>query len=149
MKGWPRPSAIAPLALAAGSVTPSATGAASAVKKLSWILTLPVTVVCVVFAIANQQPVTIDLWPLALSYTLPLYVMVLLLLLFGFLIGACVMWISAGRLRDKARRNYYKASDLEREVTWLKRKQAQAQGQAAGQSRVPVSGSLPGTPEQG
>jgi uncharacterized integral membrane protein len=126
------------------------------VSKLSWIITIPVVVVCVVFSIFNQQPVTIDLWPFALTYTLPLYLMVLLLLLFGFLIGAAVMWISAGRLRDKARRNYYKASDLEREVTWLKRKQAQsdererAQGREAGRAgRVPVSGSLPGTPERG
>ena len=118
-------------------------------RRLSWVLTVPITVICVVFAVANQQAVTIDLWPLALSYTLPVYVMVLLLLLIGFLIGAAVMWISAGRLRDKARRNYYKASDLEREVTWLKRKQAQAEAQAQPSSRVPVSGSLPGTPERG
>lgn len=118
-------------------------------RKLSWVLTIPITLACVVFAIANQQPVTIDLWPLALSYSLPLYVLVLLLLLIGFLCGALVMWISDGRVRDKARRNYYKASDLEREVTWLKRKQAQTEAQAKPSSRVPVSGALPGTPERG
>ena len=137
-------------------------------SKFSRILTWPITaaflVVCVVFSVNNQQPVTVDLWPLALSYTAPFYLMVLLLLFVGFMIGAAIMWLSDGKVRDKARRNQYKASDLEREVTWLKRKQAQTEAQAAAAqaadtraqdpargpaSRVPVSGALPGTAERG
>ena len=113
-------------------------------KKLSWIITIPVTVVCVIFAIANQESVALDLWPLDMTYSLPIFLLVLGCLFVGFLIGATVMWVSAGTLRDKARRSYYKAADLEREVNWLKRKQLPQQGG----SPVPVAGQLPAAPQQ-
>ena len=105
-------------------------------RKLRWIITLPITVVCVVFALANRQPVMVDFWPFAISYEPPLFLLVLGALLIGFLLGLLIAWFAGGRTRDKARRNYYRASDLEREVNWLRRKQ--------GQSQVPQSGQLSG-----
>ena len=86
----------------------------------------------VIFAVANQQVVTIDLWPFELTYSLPLYALVAVSLLIGFLIGAVVMWISAGKVRNKARESYYKASSLEREVAYLKRKHAETKAPIPG-----------------
>lgn len=100
-----------------------------AVRKLSWIVTIPITVVCVVFALANRQPVSLDLWPFEIGYEPPLFLLVLGCLLVGFLLGATVTWLAGGRTRDKARRAYYRAADLEREVNWLRRKLAQAEKQ--------------------
>lgn len=92
----------------------------------------------VVFAVANQQVVTMDLWPFELSYSLPLYALVAVSLLVGFLVGAAVMWVSAGRVRNKARESYYKASSLEREVAYLKRKHAEAKAPQQG-STLPAN----------
>ncbi len=87
---------------------------------------MPVTIVIVIFSIANRQPVTIDLWPFDHSISPPLFLLVLAAILVGFCIGAAVMWISDGRVRNRARENYYKASHLQREVASLKRKQEQS-----------------------
>ena len=95
-------------------------------KRISWIITVPVTIVIVIFSIANRQPVTIDLWPFDQSISSPLFLLVLGAVLVGFCIGAAVMWISDGRVRNRARENYYKASHLQREVAALKRKQEQS-----------------------
>ena len=101
-------------------------------RRFAWIITLPITLLVVVFAVANQQSATIDLWPFELRYSLPLYALVAVSLLVGFLIGAAVMWVSAGRLRNKARESYYKANSLEREVAYLKRKQTEAKAPPQG-----------------
>ena len=118
-------------------------------RKLSWVLTVPITVICVVFALANREAVSVDLWPLALNFDPPLYVLVLGSLLIGFLLGTAVTWLAGGRTRDKARRAYYRASDLEREVSWLKRKHVQAQTQAKSQesAQLPSPAQLPSTAE--
>ncbi len=87
---------------------------------------MPVTIVIVIFAIANRQAVTIDLWPFDQSISQPLFLVVLVAVLVGFCVGAAVMWLSDGRVRNRARENYYKASHLEREVAALKRKQEQS-----------------------
>ena len=45
---------------------------------------------------------TIDLWPFEASLALPLFVLVLVSLFVGFLAGACVMWITAGKTPPQA-----------------------------------------------
>ena len=100
-------------------------------RRFAWIITLPVTLVVVIFAIANRGGVTLDLWPLEMSYSLPLFALVLIAILVGFVCGAAVMWFSAGKARNKAREFYYRASNLERELTYLKRKQGKAAEPAA------------------
>jgi len=113
------------------------------VRRLAWIITIPLTLLVVIFAVANQQVVTIDLWPFELSYSLPLFVLVAVSLVVGFLIGAVVMWVSAGRVRNKARESYYKASSLEREVAYLKRKQAEAKAPSSRDSNLPATQTVP------
>ena len=108
-------------------------------RKLSWIITIPITVVCVVFALANRQSVMVDLWPFAISYEPPLFLLVLGALLVGFLLGVLVTWFAAGRTRDKARRAHYRASDLEREVAWLRRKQGQSPSQSPEGGQLPAA----------
>jgi len=94
------------------------------VKHLSWIVTVPLAVVIVVFAIANRQVVTIDLWPFDASLSGPLYLLILICLLVGFLAGATIMWLSEGRRRRLAREARDRSLELERQMTDLKRKVA-------------------------
>lgn len=115
-------------------------------RKLSWVLTVPITVVCVVFALANRQTVMVDLWPFAIAYEPPLYLLVLGSLLIGFILGTLVTWLVGARTRDKARRAHYRASDLEREVAWLRRKQGQAASRPAESAPRPAESSQLPTP---
>jgi len=102
------------------------------VRRLAWILTLPVTLVVVVFAIANRQLVAINLWPLEETVTYPLFIVTLGALVSGFLLGAVIMWLSESRLRDRARRLRFEKEDLERELGYLQRHKAQAEDPASG-----------------
>ena len=89
-------------------------------KRLSWILTLPLMAVAVIFAIANREMVTLDLWPLALTIQAPLFVLVLGSAVVGLLAGAMVAWFSGGPTRRRARMARRRAAELEREVAQLR-----------------------------
>ena len=62
-------------------------------KHVSWILTIPLTALLVVFAVANREFVAIDLWPFEFALPLPIFVLVLGSLVIGFFIGAGVAWL--------------------------------------------------------
>ncbi len=83
-------------------------------KRLAWLLTLPLAVVIVVFAVNNRTPVPMDPWPLDQPFAVPLYIIVLGALLLGFIAGALVQWAAAGKRRSQARRNLRRLNELER-----------------------------------
>ena len=72
-------------------------------KYVSWFVTLPVTLVVVVFAVSNRTPVEIDLFPLPWQPVLPAYLLVLGSLFLGFLIGAAAAWLEIGRASCRER----------------------------------------------
>ncbi|MDJ0608638.1 MAG: LapA family protein [Kiloniellales bacterium] len=72
-------------------------------KHFTWIITLPITLLVVTFAVVNRDLVAVDLWPLPMTVGTPLFVLVLGSALAGFLIGGLVMWWSAGKQRQKLR----------------------------------------------
>ena len=99
-------------------------------KYLSWIITLPLIAVAVIFSVNHRQPVEIDLWPLPLAIEPPVYLVVLLAVFIGFLLGGSIDWWSQGRNRRTARWRRYRIEELEREVAFLKRKLEKAQTDA-------------------
>jgi len=122
------------------------------VRRLAWILTLPVTVAVVVFAVANRQDIDINLWPMEETVSYPLFLLVLGTLVFGFVLGALIMWLSEGRLRDRARRLRFEKEDLERELGYLQRQKAKTEASpagAAGAASGSAVGSLPSSPSTG
>lgn len=94
-------------------------------KHFSWILTLPLTLVIIVFAVANRHFVPLDLWPFEVAVEAPVFVLVLGSMLIGFLAGALVMWLSGGKQRRQARAARGQVAKLERQV------QRQSQERAA------------------
>jgi uncharacterized integral membrane protein len=86
------------------------------VKHFSWILTLPLTVVVIVFAVANRDFVPLDLWPFEIALQVPVFALVLGSLFLGFLIGALAMWLSGGKQRRQARAARGRLAKLERAV---------------------------------
>jgi uncharacterized integral membrane protein len=82
------------------------------------VILVPLAIVIIAFAVANRQIVTVSLDPFsaerpAASLTLPLFVLIIALLIFGVLIGGLASWWRHGGRRRTARR-------LEREVTALR-----------------------------
>jgi uncharacterized integral membrane protein len=90
-------------------------------KHLSWIITLPITVLVLVFVLSNRQPVQLDFWPLEMTMTAPLYLLMALTLLFGFFLGGIAMWVTAGRSRRRAREAAAKLREAEGQIVSLKR----------------------------
>ena len=91
-------------------------------KYFSWILTVPVAIVAVVFSITNREPAALNLWPLGITLEVPLFILVLGSGLVGLILGGMITWLSAGRVRRRARKAEYRASDAEREVQDLQHK---------------------------
>jgi uncharacterized integral membrane protein len=70
----------------------------------------------VVFAVDNRQIVTVSLWPLPIEASMSLYLVVLLTLLFGFLLGELMAWLNGHRWRREARLKAKRIEELEREL---------------------------------
>lgn len=68
------------------------------------LLALLGLVIIVMLAINNRQMVDIVFWPLPFSYSMPLYVVFLIGLFLGTLLGGIAAWLSTGAERREARR---------------------------------------------
>jgi uncharacterized integral membrane protein len=103
------------------------------VRLVHWLVTAPLALVLVIFAVSNREEVTVTFWPLPVVLAAPLYLVVLLSLLAGFLVGALVAWVGGARTRREARARLRRIEALEREL-------------AATQAQLPASPVAPRIP---
>lgn len=108
-------------------------------RHLSWIVTLPLAILVVVFAVSNREAVALDLWPLDIVVAAPVFLLVLGGAFIGFLAGGCVVWLAAAGRRSATRRRDRRIDTLEREVGNL---QGATEGTTAphGGPRLPAPG---------
>lgn len=104
-------------------------------RHLHWLVTGPVILIVVLFAVSNRQTTNVTLWPLPVSLEAPLYLVVLLAALIGFLVGELVAWINGRFWRREARAKARRIEALERELA-----ATQAQLGPASPPRLPVPG---------
>lgn len=83
---------------------------------------IPFAIVVIVFSASNLEQVTVNLWPLPQEITVPMFTMILTVFIFGFLMGGIVAWLSAGKSRQAARQQRYRADKAERELRSLSNK---------------------------
>ncbi|HWA41809.1 MAG TPA: lipopolysaccharide assembly protein LapA domain-containing protein [Hypericibacter adhaerens] len=95
-------------------------------KRLSFIVTLPVTLVILVFALSNRGRVGLMLWPFDVTIDLPIYLVVLGSLLLGFLLGGLIAWFAGGRHRRQARRLHQESRRQAAELADLKKRHSAA-----------------------
>jgi uncharacterized integral membrane protein len=79
------------------------------IAVLKWIVLLPIAAVVLCFAVANRHSVTIFFNPLIAedqeySIAVPLYLILLLMLMTGVMIGGIAAWLAQGKHRRAARR---------------------------------------------
>lgn len=85
-------------------------------RYLTWIVTIPVALLAVLFAVSNRETVVFGLWPLPFTLDLPLYLAVLGVLVLGFVVGGLVVWVGQHRHRRTARKASARVLQLERDL---------------------------------
>jgi hypothetical protein len=78
-------------------------------KIVSAIILIPLGLVIVAFLVANRADVAVSFDPLggndpALSRLMPLYLLMLVLLILGVIVGGVATWLGQRKWRSKARR---------------------------------------------
>ncbi len=73
-------------------------------RYLSWLITLPILLALINFALANRNDVTVSFWPFDAEVTLPLSVLLVGMLFLGLLLGSFVAWLASLKHRFHARR---------------------------------------------
>ena len=89
-------------------------------KILSRTLFVLFVLLGVLIAVSNTQPVQLTLWPLPHVVMMPLYLLVVLLLLLGVLVGLGMGWWAARHHRRRAREAGGEAARLDREIQRLR-----------------------------
>ena len=93
-------------------------------KFLTYLVLVPLAIALLMFAVANRQIVTVSFDPFsttrpALSFTLPLFVLIFLLVILGVLIGGIAAWLRQSKWRRNARRLEADVEALRRETAVL------------------------------
>ena len=72
-------------------------------KRIAWLLLLPLTPLFVVFAVANRHIVTLSLDPTPIVFEAPLYSIVLASTFIGLIAGGFISWLRGFRCRSQLR----------------------------------------------
>jgi lipopolysaccharide assembly protein A len=86
------------------------------VRAVYWAGVIVIAALVALFAASNRETVALGLWPLPFLAQSPLYLLVLVSLLFGFVIGTVAAWIRGRyrrrQLRECRRQNEALAREL-------------------------------------
>lgn len=85
-------------------------------RYLSWIITVPIALLVISFAVSNREAVDLTIWPLPFVMAAPVYLLVLLTLVLGFIIGGLVAWGGQHHHRREARRGRERIRQLTEEL---------------------------------
>jgi uncharacterized integral membrane protein len=91
-------------------------------RIVSWIVTAPIVILVVLFAVSNLDEVTLHLRPFPFDLTIRIWALTLIVLFVGFLLGGIVTWIGDRKRRREARL-------LARKVTLLEQSLADARAE--------------------
>ncbi len=82
-----------------------------------WFITALVALGGVVFAVSNRAVVALALFPLPAEIQAPLYLVVIVAVALGFIIGALVAWLGAGKHRRESRHLRRRIDRLQRDMS--------------------------------
>jgi len=96
-------------------------------KFISWIISIPLALVIIIFSLVNRGAVTIDFWPFPAAIGIPLFALILAALMVGILWGGMAAWLAAGRSRKRARELTRRIESAEMEIRHLEERNARLQ----------------------
>ena len=103
-------------------------------RLVFWLLVLILSVVIIVFAVSNRQPVELDLW-IYHTPPIPVFAVAMAGIFIGFIWGCLVAWVSAGRYRQRVRELHRRVEADQREKATLRRQIEKLQ---AGERRAAI-----------
>lgn len=83
---------------------------------LAWVLSLPLLIGAVVFALMNDGDVALSLNPFQAPVNVPVYAPVLAGVVLGIVLGALMTWAAMGRQRAKMRLQKKQIKTLEKQL---------------------------------
>jgi lipopolysaccharide assembly protein A len=86
------------------------------VRFVYWAAAALVALVLVLFAVSNRAEVSLTLFPLPARLDAPLYLVVLVTLVVGFVLGEAVAWLGGARRRAEHRALRRRHDRLQRDV---------------------------------
>ncbi len=90
-------------------------------RHLRWIITLPLALLAISFALSNRDLIELRLEPLPFIATMPIYGLALSALLLGFMAGGVMVGVGALRTRLRARSLARRVEALEQEMATLRK----------------------------
>jgi len=106
-------------------------GGGCVIRAAFWVFIIIVALALALFAVSNRESVSLALWPLPFVVDLPLYLLVLATLVFGFIFGEFASWIAARHWRREVRRRGRRIASLERELSATQAQLAPLAGDAS------------------
>lgn len=91
-------------------------------KYFSWIFTVPLAVVILVFSIVNRALVPIEVWPLPFTFEIPVNAFFLSALAIGVFWGGFSAWLAAGNARRRAREQKRRADHAELQIEGMQQR---------------------------
>jgi uncharacterized integral membrane protein len=96
-----------------------------------FVFTIPVAIILIALSVANRAPVMATMDPFnpgnpALSFSLPLFAIVLAALMIGVLLGSFLTWLNQGKHRTRAKLEATRADAIKREADGIKQERADA-----------------------
>jgi uncharacterized integral membrane protein len=85
-------------------------------RLIPWLLLPPAAILLIAFAIANRTPVRVSLDPLPLELHPPLFIIVILAIALGIVIGGSATWLAQRKWRRLARERRRANESLQREL---------------------------------
>jgi len=98
-------------------------------RILSWIVTAPIVILVVLFAVSNREEITLRLLPFPYDKTIAIWQLTLIELFVGFILGAIVTWIGDRRRRRETRLLIRRTAELEQLLAEAEKKLAAARAQ--------------------
>lgn len=89
------------------------------------LISIPLLIILIAFALSNQQPVTIGIWPTDIQLTVPLSVAVLVGAAIFFVLGALMTWTGAVASRGRARRAERRIREMQARIDWMRQEQVE------------------------
>ncbi len=93
-------------------------------NRLRWLITVPLALILIVFAVNNRHLVDVSLWPLDFIVRWPLFVFVYIGVVAGFFGGAVVAWAST---MQRHRRTRQRRADKGSRAADVARRKGEAQ----------------------
>ena len=109
-------------------------------RLVYWLIAVPLLVVVPLFAISNLNSVELSIWPLPfVTPPVPVFVVALGGLAIGFFAGGLVAWLSAGRVRARARSAERAVRTRDIEIEELRHKLQEAERASAARQAEALS----------